>query len=93
MEQVLCNKGGLVPQNQPGGRGSQKREKEPGMEPGIFLFFGGKCSKAGDGSLHTGGGQRVADGKYRKDQLVDSHAFRTQSLGQEYLIEESKKTA
>ena len=35
----------------------------------------------------------MADGKNRENQLVDSHPFRTESLGKEYLIEESKKTA
>ena len=32
-------------------------------------------------------------GKYRKNKLIDADSFRTQSMGQEYLIEETGKTA
>ena len=35
----------------------------------------------------------MAYGKNGKDQLVDTDSFRTQSLCQEYLIEEAQETA
>ena len=93
MEQPFCDKCGLAPQNQSGSRGSQKRHKKPGIEPGIFLFPAGKCGKTGNGGLHTGSGQCMAYRKDGKNQLIDPHSFRTQSLCKEYLIEESKKAA
>lgn len=35
----------------------------------------------------------MADRKNGKNQLVDTHSFRTEGLCQEYLIEETQKSA
>ena len=93
LQQVPGDERGFGPQKEPYGRGGQKGQKESCVEPGILFFFSGKRGETGDGGLHAGRSERMADGKNGEDQLIDSHTFRTESLGQEYLIEKAKKTA
>lgn len=61
------------------------------MEPVASFFFSAKSGETGDGDFYAGGSQGVAYGKYWKNKLVDPHAFRTQSLCKEYLIEEAQE--
>lgn len=83
----------LSPEQESRGTGGGQAHGESGVQPGgaVLVFF--KSGEAGDGGLHSGSGQRMADGENGKNKLIDSHSLRTQGLCQEYLIEEAKKTA
>ena len=49
----------------------------------------GAGRETGNSHFKTGGSQGMTDGKYGENKLIDAHPFRTQSLCQEYFIEES----
>lgn len=47
----------------------------------------------GDGCLYTGDGERKGEGKYRGNQLVDSHALCAEYIGQKDPVKEADQAA
>lgn len=46
----------------------------------------------GDGCLDSGDSQCKREGQHRRDQLVDSHSFRPECIGQKDTVEEADKS-
>lgn len=78
-------------------KGEGKRHKKacPQCAEGIFIVM---CAGLagyifGDGSLYAGDGECKGEGKYRGNQLIDSHAFSTEYIGQKDSVEEADQAA
>ncbi len=92
-EQFVCYEFCLIPEKDADQHRGGQGQKQSGFQSVGSFFFYSSGGETGDGRFNTGGGTCMTYGEYRKNKLIDADSFRTQGMCQEYLIEETGKTA
>lgn len=75
--------------------GKRHQKTCPQCAEGILIVFctGLTGHVLGNSSLDTGDGEGERESKYGRNQLIDSHTFRTEYIGQKDSVEEADQAA